>query len=131
VGGGSQVVDLLSRNKNNEFLSNNDNVIALLDGDQKDKGYHQGFDNVYFLPFSNIEIEIYDRYLNNDPALPRVDRIDGGKKVKKAKNLFWQLTKINGNQQKATKEYLFSHLEDLFPVEMKSLSETIVGFLSP
>ncbi|EGR1444981.1 AAA family ATPase [Vibrio cholerae] len=131
IGGGSQVVDLLHRNKINEFLSNDDNIMALLDGDQKDKPYHRGLSNVFFLPFSNIEMEIYSRYLAGDPALPKVDHIDGNKVPKRAKNLFWQLTKVHGNQQKVTKEYLFKHLEDLFPEEMKSLGETIVRFLSP
>ncbi|MCI1033311.1 AAA family ATPase [Raoultella terrigena] len=131
IGGGSQVVDLLSRNKKNEFLSNNENIIALLDGDQKNENYHEGFDNVYFLPFPNIEMEIYNRYLKNDPKLPRVERIDGKKESKKAKNLFWQLTKIHGEEQKVTKQYLFKYLEDLFPEEMNLLGDKIIGFLSP
>lgn len=131
IGGGSQVVDLLSRNKNSEFLSNDENVIAVLDGDQKNKDYHQGLDNVLFLPFSNIEMEIYDRYLNNAPELPKVEQIDGKKIAKKAKNLFWQLTKVHGAKPKVTKEFLFNYLETLFPEEMTKLNDAIIEFLSP
>ena len=36
VGGGANVVDLMRRNSQEEFLSEPENVISVLDGDQKD-----------------------------------------------------------------------------------------------
>ena len=64
VAGGSQVVDLLSRNTDKKFLSESENVVAALDGDQSDERFIQDRNDILLLPFSSIEKAIYDCYLN-------------------------------------------------------------------
>ncbi len=130
VAGGSQVVDLLSRNITKEFLSSKENVMAILDGDQVDKAYHQAHDLVEFLPFLSIEEEIYDRYMEGDTRLPRVESIEGGKKNKKAKNLFWKLTKVHSGNQLISHEGIYEYLEELYPTKVTDFKTKIVSFLN-
>jgi ABC-type Mn2+/Zn2+ transport system ATPase subunit len=61
VGGGSNVVDLLKRNRNESFLSQCENVIAVLDGDEKDKPYVR-CEGVYLIPIESVEKELWKRY---------------------------------------------------------------------
>ncbi len=130
VGGGSQVVDLIKRNSTQEFLGKNNDIFALLDGDQRSEKYHVGLDNVHFLPFDNIEVEILNRYNSNDPAIPKVQKIDGKSKSKQAKNLYNQLVANNNGTQLITKELLYQHLESLFTTEINALESKIIKFLS-
>ena len=55
VGGGANVVKLMEKNDDEEFLSMSDNVICVLDGDQRNEPYAQGKKQVLFTPFNNIE----------------------------------------------------------------------------
>ena len=65
IGGASQVADLLVRNRSDQFLSEPANVIAVLDGDQRERDFaHE--ENVYCLPFENVEAALYEYYLEED-----------------------------------------------------------------
>lgn len=68
VGGGAQVVDLLARNRTDEFLSRSENVIAILDGDRKRKAYASD-PQVHLLPFHDVEAELY-ALRDSDPEFP-------------------------------------------------------------
>ena len=65
IGGGSQVVDLLNRNRTERFLAEPGNVIAVLDGDHREEKFAK-FDDVYFVPFDNVEIALYKYYTEDD-----------------------------------------------------------------
>ena len=68
IGGGTQVVDLLLRNAIDGFLGPAEDVIAVLDGDQRGKP-HTSSAGVYLTPMENIEKDLY--YLwKNDPDFP-------------------------------------------------------------
>ncbi|MDO6527871.1 AAA family ATPase [Motilimonas sp. 1_MG-2023] len=129
IAGGSQVIDLMKRNKEHEFLTADNNVIAILDGDQKEESYHNNINNVFFLPYPNIEMEILSRY-DLDLRIPRVNSIDGTRTSKRAKNLYWKLTKNHGGQQLISHEKLYDYLESIFPTETSILSQKIINFLS-
>lgn len=65
VGGGQQVVDLLIRNRTEQFLSESRNVIAILDGDQRDMSWAKKTD-VYCLPFESVEKALCEYYKEDD-----------------------------------------------------------------
>jgi len=65
VGGGSQVADLLRRNETEGFLTDPENVIAVLDGDQRNYGYAQ-HKNIHFLSFANVESALLNHYKEAD-----------------------------------------------------------------
>ena len=63
IGGGSQVVDLLVRNRGGEFLADAESVIAILDGDQS-REPHASEDRVHCLPFESVEKALLTYYCN-------------------------------------------------------------------
>ncbi|HIF9061358.1 TPA: AAA family ATPase [Photobacterium damselae] len=130
IGGGSQVVDLLDRNTNQEFFGAHDDIIAVLDGDQEHEGYHKHLNNVFFLPFDNIEVEILNHYERDDSTIPRVPRIDGGTRTKKAKNLYHRLISNYNNSQLMSESAIFDYLYNNFEIEMTNLEDQIRTFLS-
>lgn len=54
IGGGTNTTGLMSRNASEEFLSVPDNVICVLDGDQR-KFRHSKIPNVYCIPLESVE----------------------------------------------------------------------------
>ncbi|MEL0636498.1 AAA family ATPase [Marinomonas sp. TI.3.20] len=129
IGGASQVVDLARRNLNSSFLAKGSDVIIVLDGDQVDEEYHADFDNINFLPFSNIEVQVLEWYESLDERLPKVDSIDGKKRAKRAKNLFWKLTKNDNGRQLISPEKIYNYLDDSFLDGVGELKRKIREFL--
>lgn len=68
VGGGSQVADLLLRNSVDEFLAKPNDVIAVLDGDERGKPYASK-PSVHLIPLESVEKDLYARRLS-DPNFP-------------------------------------------------------------
>ncbi|RXE85955.1 AAA family ATPase [Pseudoalteromonas sp. A757] len=131
IAGGTQVVDLMDRNEIDKFLSESDNVIAVLDGDQRGQRYVRDNNSVFFLPFASIEKVIYERYQNNDAKIPRVESIEGGTPTKRAKNLFWKLTKIHAGNQLMSKDAIYSYLQELDPEGVSIFKQSLIDFLDP
>ncbi|WP_122575635.1 AAA family ATPase [Pseudomonas viridiflava] len=69
VGGGSGVVDLMSRNAEEEFFSERKNVISILDGDQVTEKHVRNFKNVYCIPFDSIEKQLHSDYYGGSEFL--------------------------------------------------------------
>lgn len=65
IGGSSNTTDLMNRNAKDRFLSDKENVITILDGDQE-KLRHAKKKNVFCIPFDSIEKELLSEYLCND-----------------------------------------------------------------
>jgi energy-coupling factor transporter ATP-binding protein EcfA2 len=63
--GGSQVVDLLVRNRAEGFLAADASVIAILDGDQRNEQYSRE-PGVYVVPVESVEKAIHSYYLEPD-----------------------------------------------------------------
>ncbi|ELV8575329.1 hypothetical protein QNF13_000589 [Vibrio vulnificus] len=118
------------RNEQHQFLSPNDDVLAILDGDQIKEAYHKDCKNILFLPFDNIEMEILKRYEDGCDLLPKDIQIDGKKTSKRAKNLVWKLTKTHNNSQLMSMEDLYAYLEIFYDKELKELEGNIKNFLS-
>lgn len=131
VAGGTQVIDLMKRNAQDNFLSVGEHVLSVLDGDQAGERYLNGINNISLLPFPSIEKEIYQRYLENDENIPRVESIEGGTVSKRAKNLFWKLTKINGSEQLMSIDNIYRYLEKLNPEGVEDFRQQLLSFLNP
>jgi ABC-type dipeptide/oligopeptide/nickel transport system ATPase subunit len=65
VGGGPQVSDLLRRNEAEGFLSEAENVIAVLDGDLKGQAF-ANHPRIHFLPIDSVEKALFQCYSEND-----------------------------------------------------------------
>ena len=61
VGGGPQVSDLLRRNEQERFLSEAENVIAILDGDLRGQAF-ANHPKILFLPIDSVEKAIFQYY---------------------------------------------------------------------
>ena len=86
IGGADNVVDLLERNRNEQFLAEPEYVMAILDGDQSHKDFAQQAD-VECLPFANVENALEHHY--GQPDFPY--KLPGGKGFNTAKDLFQKL----------------------------------------
>jgi ABC-type dipeptide/oligopeptide/nickel transport system ATPase subunit len=62
IGGGSGVVDLMSRNAKEEFFADQKNVISILDGDQAKEKHVRNYTNVYCIPFESVEKQLHSDY---------------------------------------------------------------------
>ena len=68
IGGATQVVDLLRRNLDEQFLAAGHNAIAILDGDQKHTP-QAAYPSVHLLPIESVEKDLYSRR-HSDAAFP-------------------------------------------------------------
>lgn len=66
VGGHDRVVSLMDRNSIDEFLSGQENVITVLDGDQKNNQNYQGNGKIIFIPFLSVEKQLFENFNNNE-----------------------------------------------------------------
>lgn len=84
VGGGSNVADLMRRNSQEKFLSEPENVITVLDGDQKEYR-HARRELTYCIPIESVEKALYSYYQDPDftPRLEGVKETDSKKLYKK------------------------------------------------
>jgi len=86
IGGGNQVVDLLERNRTENFLARSEAVVAVLDGDQQEKEIARQ-SGVWCLPFKSVEAALRDDY--EEGGFPY--RLAEGKSYNCAKDLFKSL----------------------------------------
>jgi len=121
VGGGSQVSGLLKRNEKEGFLSGEDNVIAVLDGDQKSEAHAQ-HKNIYFIPFLNVEQELMDCYKDPEFSYNIPDSLYSTDKKK-----FYRAVL---RSRVVSEAQVISYLCDKYESEMASLISVLNGFLA-
>lgn len=124
IGGADNVVGLMERNGEEGFLSAPENVITVLDGDQKDT--KQRFDNgrVFFIPFMSIEKDLLELYRNNNEEIPQL-RMDPDIKGAE-KNLYNTLI----DSKRMTRAQIFDILNRYKNEESSNFKETLLLFLS-
>ena len=120
IGGAGQVVDLLVRNRSDQFLSERSNVIAVLDGDQRQKFAQE--ENVYCLPFENVEAALHEYYMEGDFPY----RLAEGKGFNGPKDLFKSLLR----DQVMTVEKINRCICDRHKTDLESLVSVLRRFLS-
>jgi ABC-type dipeptide/oligopeptide/nickel transport system ATPase subunit len=125
IGGGSNTVDLMTRNVNERFFPETERVISVLDGDQKNERYTRDIADIFFIPFPSVEKEIFVEY--NDGKLSKLpENWKGDISKADGKGLFHAL--------KISKLYspiqLFDHVCEKYKTEMESLVEDLRQFLN-
>lgn len=132
IGGATQVIDLMKRNEDTKFLSEKENVLAVLDGDQKEKQYVIEYDNVIFLPFLNIEMELYQQFKNGCLIVDDIKKITNKKITDQSKNFYKQLTKPRFDTgAKMSESEVYAYLERLNPEGVCNFKRLLINFLNP
>lgn len=122
VGGASQVVDLLKRNRKESFLAESGVVIAVLDGDQYGERYAKE-DGVYLIPIQSVEKAIGEYY--EEPDFPY--KLAAGKGFNGSKDLVHSLLR----DKVASLQQLFAYIFERNKEGFSPLIETLNRLLSP
>ncbi|MGC4404159.1 AAA family ATPase [Methyloversatilis sp. MC4-4] len=122
IGGGVQVTNLMRHNEREQFLSSPENVIAILDGDQKNCKF-AGHPRVHTIPIDSVEKAIYSD-----------SRTDRGFPFSTNRNDFTSEKDFhNYLQQKgvATQKQIFDYLITKHEEALQIIGGTLRNFLSP
>lgn len=119
IGAAGSVVDLMRRNEREEFFSQKDNVISVLDGDQLKEKYAQG-DNIIFIPFESVEKQIHTDYAAGEL------RILGTYETNDPKKLFAKFISMKALSETKIFEYLCAKNEE----NISKFADQLKAFLS-
>lgn len=126
IGGGANTVKLMDRNSDQHFFSTEDNVISVLDGDQRGLRYARNRRDIEFLPWESIEKQIFIEYTNGNhwPRLsaegnPGIDNPDG-------KRLYAALIR----NRIVSQEEMFLHLCTTYDEQARAFAHSLSVFLN-
>ncbi|UUQ67616.1 ATP-binding protein [Pseudomonas fuscovaginae UPB0736] len=122
IGGAHNVVNLMKRNAAERFLTTEDNVISILDGDQADQKHVINYKNVHCIPFNSVEKKIYEDYLAGSEDLVK---ISNGIKFRDNKDMFSKLT----GKKLMSESQIFEYLCNAYVNEITEFSEKLKSFL--
>ncbi|HIE4123140.1 TPA: AAA family ATPase [Stenotrophomonas maltophilia] len=120
IGGGSQIAELISRNRTEEFLAPSDKVIAILDADQKNEKF-AGDPGIYTIPLDSVE-----------KALLSASREDADFPFRTHKSDYTNGRSLNydiRDQRIATQEDIFDYLLERHRDDFQDIVGTICAFL--
>ncbi|WP_227870646.1 AAA family ATPase [Orrella marina] len=121
IGGGTQVINLMKHNEREQFLSSPGNVMAILDGDQKNEKFveHSG---VYTIPLESVEKAIYaeSQVDNQFPFVTSRGSFTGPKDF----HNYLQEKKV------ATQKEIFEYLMDRNDIALQGLVSVLRDFLA-
>ena len=127
IGGADQVVSLMKRNKNEHFFADEDNVLCILDGDQRKYRNNLQNENVICIPFESIEKDLYQYYQVGDAGIPRLPvEVNLTLRKSPSKALYKELIK---NQLMSNIE-IYNFLETKKTVAAKKFKDSLYAFLS-
>ncbi|WP_422103626.1 AAA family ATPase [Vreelandella sp.] len=126
IGGNSNVIDLLKRNKSDHIFSEPRNVIAVLDGDVKHTTRGIEGENVLFVPFESVEKDITEHY--DQGKLKFTLTIHGEPNPKKRNKTIYK--KII-SERHMTELDIFNYLNDENKVQVNEFIAELGGFLTP
>lgn len=120
VGAATSVVDLMLRNAKEGYLSSAENVMTVLDGDQRNEKYAQR-DKVIFIPIESVEKELAVHYRSgNIPSL-------GPNSPADPKKIYEKLKK----RKLMTDTKIFEYLCSANEPKIIELAKLLEAFLSP
>ncbi|HEL4773337.1 TPA: ATP-binding protein, partial [Stenotrophomonas maltophilia] len=120
IGGGSQIAELISKNRTEEFLAPRDKVIAILDADQKNEKF-AGDPGIYTIPLDSVE-----------KALLSASREDADFPFRTHKSDYTNGRSLNydiRDQRIATQEDIFDYLLERHRDDFQDIVGTICAFL--
>jgi len=119
IGGGTNTVSLMTRNDTANFLTESQNVLSILDGDQQGLSYCESNSRVVFLPFRNIEHEVDNQYQRTH-LFPDIGNYNGNK------DLFYKLK----NKGRMTQEKIFQTINQANATKVKEFTDRLISFLN-
>ncbi|MNF46313.1 molybdate transporter ATP-binding protein [compost metagenome] len=122
IGGATNVVNLMARNVAEKFLSNEKNVISVLDGDQAGQKHVVNFKNVYCIPLDSVEKRIYGDYRAGVAEL--VNAV-GDLQINDDKDLYKKLI----GRKLMSEVQMFEYLCRVYHDEVLQFSEVLKVFL--
>jgi ABC-type dipeptide/oligopeptide/nickel transport system ATPase subunit len=125
VGGARNVVDLMDRNAKEHFLSSPENVISILDGDQRNFRYVKSSDSTFCIPFESVEKALHQDY-QNPSFQPRLPDIYAAA-ILDDKALYSKML----NDKVMSEGQILDYLIDKHDDDMRSFSEVLSKFLCP
>lgn len=131
IGGSGNVVDLMERNKTDNFFSSPENVISILDGDKKTEIKSKA--NVFFIPFESIEKQLFEHYNKpNRNGLPEVCETYKGKTPKdRIKRLYEDFIRVPyGSKAIMTNTQIFDFLNQKKKNEVDEFRMLLMNFLN-
>lgn len=131
IGGASNVIDLMKRNKIAHFISSPENLISILDGDKKEECKNN--ENVFFIPFESVEKQLSKHYRKADrDSLPEVTETYKGQTEKdRIKRLYEDFT-YQGYQHSAvmTNTEIFDFINERKQNEVEEFRSLLISFLN-
>ena len=123
IGGHDRVVDLMIRNSTEEFLSGQENVLTVLDGDQNNNPKYQNDEKIVFIPFPSVEKQLFENFKNNE--LPETFYFT--KTPKNSRELYFSI------EQKSymTDVEIFLFINRQKAAEVNALAQRLYDFLNP
>ncbi len=122
IGAATSTVSLMNRNAEEEFFESAENVISILDGDQKDESCKNN--SVYFIPFESVEKKLFHEYKKNSNNFGLEVANNSNNKYKNPKNLYKNI------QQNNTEDDTFTYLNTLKHSEVDAFVGEIIKFLN-
>ena len=119
IGGAGNVVDLMKRNRSDAFFSTSENLICILDGDQRDTRLCRNHENVICIPFDSVEKYLKELYEETNSDIPRTPTSDTPKK------LYDSLIK----EEKITNTEIFDLINNRKKTEVEKLKNQLISFL--
>lgn len=122
IGGASQVAGLIESNESDRFLAAPENVIAILDGDQRKEKYAQHA-NIHMIPLESVEKALWAAR-QEDPDFPFVTPRNNFTGDKDFENYLKEM-------EIATQEQIFDYLISRHEVGFQKIAEILTGLLPP
>ncbi|CAM2157943.1 hypothetical protein PT2222_480001 [Paraburkholderia tropica] len=126
VGGGSNTIQLMIRNSEQHFFSTEENVISILDGDQRNQRFVRDRADIGFLPWESIEKQVFIEYFQ-ELQWTRLDLLENpGIENPDGKSLFKALIR----RRVVTLEQIFVHLCDRYEQPVRDFADALSRFLN-
>jgi hypothetical protein len=131
IGGWSNVIDLMNRNKIIKFFSSPENVISILDKDIENECKTK--ENVFFIPFRSVEKQLSEHYRKEDrDGLPEVNETYRGKDDKKRMKKLYEDFIFEGHNHLPvmTNIEIFNFINEKKQNEVEEFKTLLINFLN-
>ncbi|MEX1196239.1 MAG: AAA family ATPase [Pseudohongiellaceae bacterium] len=118
VGGANNTIDLMQRNREHQFFAVPAKVLTVLDGDAKEHAKVEGEEPILFIPFEDIEKQLFTYYETGE-HFQTVGRCNSGK------DLANRLKRQNNNSHIP----IFRFLEEYHFHEIQAFREELIAFV--
>lgn len=126
IGGGSNTIALMTRNGQQNFFGHANDVITVLDGDQRNERYVQQIPNTIFIPWESVEKRFFVEYNAPNSPLPRIPEVRSvGIENANGKSLFKAMLTC----RLLSKKEIFEYLCEKDDAEIRQFARTLEEFL--